>query len=332
MLKARSNRGARFEPVDHDNEAAAGTSPPFALNVEAARYRPLNAVRLCLQIEWGPDRGRIVVLDAASKDFVKLLEVPKPWTYQALSLSRDGSQVVVRARNDDTKSVNLMVSDFATSQSIVVDGNHSGTDWGAALSPDTTSLAALATSMDGRVEVSRVDLITGSRRQLWSASDGPLGASVSWSPSGDFIAVGCDTRRAGGTSTVIVDAITGREVHRIKKSAPLPCPNGTWLDDRTLIVRDLRTEFSARWKAIDLLDGTSREYDWSPAESDGWLAFFRGRILHATYDSGLGGKRYLSSTLEVMQQEPFMTLEPSTLDLKLIDVAPDASGSDLGNL
>lgn len=331
VLQAPSNRDARFEPVDLDNEAATKTDPPFVLSIETAQYRPLKAARLCLQIEWGPDRGRIVVLDAASRDFVKLLEVPKPWTYRALSLSRDGTRVVIRARNDDTKSVNLMVTDFATGRSTVVDENYSGTDWGAAISPDKTALAVLATDMADHVEVSRVDLAAGSRSQLWSASDGPLGAIISWSPAGDLIAVGCDTRRARGVSTVILDAITGQEIQRIKRSAPLPCSNGTWLDDRTLIVRDLRTEFSARWKAIDVLDGTSTEYEWPPTASVGWLAYFHGRVLHAIRDPGLRGKRYVSSALELMQQEPFMTLKPSTLDLNFIDVAPDAAGPGISS-
>ncbi|GII80824.1 hypothetical protein Sru01_58060 [Sphaerisporangium rufum] len=211
---------------------------PRDLVVAELPERPVGRAALAVEV-----RGTLVVLDAETREFVRL---PRPVPEASFrSLSADGSRM-------------LLVKDSARSRGgicalTLADGEEQWfatpderSDQDAMLSPDGTVIATLADSGEedpGHAVIGVLDPVTGCRRDLWRAEGAASWESgLCWSPDGRWIAatymiwdVEYDD---DALSTVIVDAENGAvRIGPIIRSSLLGNTHSPWVDDDRLAFR-----------------------------------------------------------------------------------------------
>lgn len=284
-------------------------SRPWTLDLDAVPHRPVH--RAGVLLAWGQ---RWFLLDddgfaAAPAQLPPHGEVDIP-----LALSPDGTRLLLSSVENGGMML-LVDQVLATGRRRRISAPAGRFDFKAAFAPDGQTLAVL-TQDDDMVAIEVIDHV-GGRRRLWAAYGGASEqeTAIAWSTDGTMIAATYLDAEADAVSTVIVDAGNGATVAGYPGRAVVGCPNGTWVDNRRLVlVDDLADEAPPPLYLIDPTGGGRRI-----ARPEWWrypVACLGGRVLVLDREGGL-----LLTDLHGDQSELFASL-PADLGIATFDIAP----------
>ncbi|MFB4270959.1 hypothetical protein [Nonomuraea sp. GTA35] len=275
---------------------------------DAPAARPVRAARMVLAAT-GPGGAAVIVLDADSDTFAAVPGLPAHLAPETVSLSSDGTRLVLTARQDDGAGPpRVVLHTLATGarQEFASDDYLR-----AALSPDGTRLAVLSDLSDGPGipgvgdELAGIELIdtgTGSRQRLWWAEGYWEEASISWSPDGLLLAATYLTLDDVLT-TVVLDR-TGKELAAYAERVALPGPHSVWASGHELVVYP-EPDDESPLILIDVRTGGERRF--TRRTFDGYLAVSAGRVVRP----GSAPGRLVTTDLDDGDERPFLTLSPA---------------------
>ncbi|MEV0310271.1 hypothetical protein [Nonomuraea fuscirosea] len=283
---------------------------------DAPAARPVRAARMVLAVS-GPGGAAVIVLDADGDTFAAVPGLPAHLAPETVSLSSDGTRLVLTARQDDGAGpprVVLHTLATGTRQEFTSDDYLR-----AALSPDGTHLAVLADLSDGPGipgvgdELAGIELIdtgTGARQRLWQAEGYWEEASISWSPDGLLLAATYLTLD-DVLMTVVLDR-TGKELAAYAERVALPGPHSVWASGHELIVYP-EPDDESPLILIDVRTGGERRF--TRRTFDGYLAVSAGRVVRP----GSAPGQLVTTDLDDGDERPFLTIGPAvsidTLDI-----------------
>ncbi|MEU8401827.1 hypothetical protein AB0C28_42150 [Nonomuraea sp. NPDC048892] len=283
---------------------------------DAPAARPVRAARMVLAAT-GPGGTDVIVLDADSDTFATVPGLPAHLAPETVSLSSDGTRLVLTARQDDGAGPpRVVLHTLATGarQEFASDDYLR-----AALSPDGTRLAVLADLSGGPGipgvgdELAGIELIdtgtgtdggtgTGTRQRLWQAEGYWEEASISWSPDGLLLAATYLTLDDVLT-TVVLDR-TGKELAAYAERVALPGPHSVWASGHELIVYP-EPDDESPLILIDVRTGGERRF--TRRTFDGYLAVSAGRVVRP----GSAPGQLVTTDLDDGDERPFLTVSPA---------------------
>lgn len=294
----------------------------WEIALDAPAARPVRAARMVLAAT-GPGGSAVIVLDADSDTFAAVPGLPAHLAPETVSLSSDGTRLVLTARQDDGAGPpRVVLHTLATGarQEFASDDYLR-----AALSPDGTRLAVLADLSDGPGipgvgdELAGIELIatatgtgTGTRQRIWQAEGYWEEASISWSPDGLLLAATYLTPDDVLT-TVVLDP-TGKELAAYAERVALPGPHSVWASAHELVVYP-EPDDESPLILIDVRTGGERRF--TRRTFDGYLAISAGRVVRPGAEPG----RIVTTDLDDGDERPFLTIDPA-VSIDALDIVP----------
>ncbi|MFJ6216130.1 TolB family protein [Streptomyces sp. NPDC092296] len=281
--------------------------------------RPLGRAAFLL-VPGRPDGGEML----AGTDSGGLVRVPgmSPESVtRPLALSRDGARVVLCTGRIDRPERQLVVRTLATGEQRVFDALADGTARYAALSPDGGRLAVLSDdASEVHASVTVTDLAGGAVRRLWLAEgEASAEGAVSWSPDGRLLAV---TYLADGefAATAILEVADGRQLAFYDELLTLGSANGSWSDDRELVLVEEDPEEDVPPLFVrDVLSGGTVRHDWNSEQRGGVLAVWDGRLVHDKPGVGL-----CTTAFDGSDPRPLLRIDTTGWGIWFFDLAPGA--------